>query len=296
MSVMSGAQSAANPKLPLGQTITEAYASYSAHFSDVLRISWLWMLVAAAFAGTSSSLQMSWMADVLANSGAGKPMQIPARPIGMVVLGNVAGLVFLLAGVSIAVAWHRRLLLDEAPGFSGDNIITASLWRYVGVSLLICLIVGVPALLITAPVFFWLGPAKTGGGIAVAVLVVFLVYIAAIVAAIRLCLLLPARAIGDFTLTFNEAWARTHGNTWRIFWGIVACTLPPMLLAQIALATLVGFPNPLALAKGQNVGWMVAASAIVTSYYLLTLPIWIGFLSHAYRHFFGQIYTNPRYS
>ena len=33
---------------------------------------------------------------------------------------------------------------------------------------------------------------------------------------------------------------------------------------------------------------MTAISNVVTAYYLLTLPIGIGFLSHAYRHFFHE--------
>jgi hypothetical protein len=36
---------------------------------------------------------------------------------------------------------------------------------------------------------------------------------------------------------------------------------------------------------------MTVMSTMVTAYYLLTLPIGIGFLSHAYRHFFHEAVT-----
>ncbi len=54
-------------------------------------------------------------------------------------------LVFTFAGVSIAVAWHRRIILGEQPGFSGSNVATKSLWRYDGVGFAIGLIAFLPS-------------------------------------------------------------------------------------------------------------------------------------------------------
>ena len=104
--------------------------------------------------------------------------------------------------------------------------------------------------------------------------------------AFRLSLLLPARAVGDLSLTFKQTWRRTRGNTWRLFWGIVVTTMPPLLLAQIGFLTTIGAPSPANFASEDFVAQMTAASAVFTVYYLLIVPIGIGFLSHAYRHFF----------
>jgi hypothetical protein len=113
--------------------------------------------------------------------------------------------------------------------------------------------------------------------------VILLLSLAAFAVMLRLSLLLPARAVGDLGLTFKETWNRTRGNTWRIFWGIAACTMLPMLAAQIAL---LGFLMPGIFAGEAFVGRMAVTSTIFIVYYLLILPIGIGFLSHSYWHFF----------
>lgn len=73
-----------------------------------------------------------------------------------------------------------------------------------------------------------------------------------------------------------------------------------MIVAQIAV-TAFGFPDPKTfLAAGSSaipayvtseefVMRMTVMSTMVTAYYLLILPIGIGFLSHAYRHFFEAV-------
>src|SRR5215831_7646253 len=124
------------PKLPLGEVISLSYAWFFQKFPDVLRISWLWLVICAALVGVSSWMQWTWMMDVL---GADTGVTIPqariesSRPLELVILGNIVGLLPLLASVSIAVAWHRRIILDEQPGLSGNNIVTRELWRYIGV-------------------------------------------------------------------------------------------------------------------------------------------------------------------
>jgi hypothetical protein len=290
------AEGTAHPKLPLWETIALSYSTYFRDFGTALQISWPWLLLIAPLTAASTWLQTSWMAEAVANMKSGAP---PRMPTEAAVLGNVSTVVMLFAGVSIAVAWHRHLLLNEAPGFGASNVVTRSLWRYIGMGLAIGLIAGLPALLIIVPVFLWAVPLATGANAAAAgptifpiVLVVFIVYFVALAVMLRLSLLLPARAIGDLTLTFKEALNRTRGNTWRIFWGIVVCTLPPLLAAEIAFLVLVGFPNPVSLAEGAMLAQWIIASVVFAGYYLSVLPISIGFLSHAYRHFFGRAQTD----
>jgi hypothetical protein len=95
---------AANPKLPLWATICLSYSSYFHNFPDVLRISWLWLAVVTPLVGIANWLQFSWMAGVMAGVKRGPPSQMPndlaSRPVGAIVLGNVNGLILILAGLS----------------------------------------------------------------------------------------------------------------------------------------------------------------------------------------------------
>jgi hypothetical protein len=267
----SGRDRAANQKLPLWDTIRLSYSTYFRNFPDVLRISWLWLAVVAPLMGIMSWLQFSLMADVIASMKRGMPA---SKPIETTALSNVANLVFIFAGVSIAVAWHRRIVLGEHPRFSGSNLATKSLWRYLGMGIVIGLIVLLPALLLSLPMFVLLSPVVAGGAPRFPMLipVIFLIYLAAFAVFLRLSLLLPARAVGDLALTFKETWKRTRGNTWRMFWGIAACALLPALTAEIALF---GFLGPGVPTSEVFAGRMAVIMTIFVVYYLLTLPIWV---------------------
>jgi hypothetical protein len=282
-----------HPKLPLWRSISLSYSTYFRDFPDVLRASWLWLVLVAVLTGFANWLQWSWMATVLANVKSGVPPQI-SRPIEMTVLSNAAGLAVMIAGVSIAVAWHRRILLDERPGFSGSNIVTRALWRYVGAGLAIFLISIGPAMLIALPVLLLVAPAGTpiapqqGAQFPLLMLLIVALYVAGFAAMLRLSMLLPARAIGNAGLTFEQAWNRSRGNIWRIFWGIVACTLPPVMAVQIVVLLAIGFPTDAMFASDGFVTRMAVSGTIFLAYYVLITPIGIGFLSHAYRHFFPR--------
>jgi hypothetical protein len=206
------------------------------------------------------------------------------------VLVTIAILVFAFAGISIAVAWHRRIILGEHPGFSGSNVATKGLWRYVWIGFAIGLIAFLPSLVVVVPIFLLLASVITGAvpRFAMFVAAFFLISLALFAVTLRLSLLLPARAVGDLDLTFNETWKRTRGNTWRMFWGIVACTVPPMLAVQLAVRIVsFGFLGP-DMSDGDAIVGVAAIGAILFVCQLLTLPIGIGFLSYSYRHFFGR--------
>jgi hypothetical protein len=287
---------AAAGKLPLWDAICLAYSTFFYFFADVLRISWLWLVVVVPLTVMANWLQWTWMAGVIAQARAGTaPQVLAARPLGTMVLGHAAGLAMIFAGVSIAVAWHRRLILGERPGLSGSNVTSRSLWHYVGVGLLIALIAFLPLLVIALPTFLLWFPAATGGaraapgaGFVLLLGLTFVLYPVAFAVLLRLSLLLPARAVGEFGLTFKQTWRRTRGNTWRMFWGILACMMVPVLAAEIILLVVVGLPSAATLAGESFVARTVAVSTVFTIYYLLVLPIGIGFLSISYRHFFER--------
>src|SRR3978361_554605 len=151
-------------KLPFWDTVSLSYSTYFANFIDALRASWIWLVVVAALTGVGTWQQMSWMSTMISDVTRGAPQQmltqksIPFAVLALLYLGHI---LTLLAGVSIAVAWHRLMILGEHPGFSGSNLATGNPWRYIGIGLLICLVIFLPVVAIVAPLLF-LWPATTG--------------------------------------------------------------------------------------------------------------------------------------
>jgi hypothetical protein len=291
MSVDVGPPLLPYPKLPLGDTIALSYSTYFHHFVDALRACWLWLVVVAALTGVANWQQLSWMSTFMADATRGAPPKMTPQPLETVLLGSLDNLLILLAGVSIAVAWHRLMILGEHPGLSGSNVASRNLWRYIGVGLAMILVVILPVVVIVVPMLYFLSPFNAGPprpGFFLLIPVCMLFFVAGTAIVFRLSLLLPARAVGNTSLTFKQTWDRTRGNTWRLYWGIAACTMPPLILAQILCLLTIGVPNPAKFADANFTALMTANSTVFTVYYLLILPIGIGFLSHAYRHFFQE--------
>lgn len=296
---MSQSEVSPLPKLPLGETISLSYAWFFQKFVDVLRISWLWLMLSAILVGAWSWVQWTAMADMLTHAqGTMRPGQLHvSHPFGVGLLMGLTSLVMTLGTVSIAVAWHRRIILGEEPGLSGGNIVTKPLWSYIGVGIGIALTALLPNVLIMVPAVLLLGTSTHGitgnqpsGTAFLLVPVIFTLYLTALAIVLRLSVLLPARAAGDWSLTFGQAWRRTRGNTWRMFWGLIACSVPPLIALQIifvAVTAVIGFPSfePTALPGTVPVLEMTIMSAAAFTLSLLIVPIYIGFLSHSYRHF-----------
>ena len=193
------------------------------------------------------------------------------------------------AGASIAVAWHRLMILNEPPGISGSNIATTTLWRYVGIAIAIFAIDVVPAMIVSfGETLFFAGAAPGPVSIATTLLIIAL-FVFGLAAMLRFGLLLPACAVGNLGLTFLETWRRTRGNTWRLFWGVTATTSPLLMLGSLISVVVTGVPGSASFANLGSSDFavrMTAASTITAMYYLLIVPVGIGFISHAYRHFF----------
>ena len=292
-------------KLPLRETIKLSYSSYFNNFGDVLRISWLWLALVVPLMGAASWLQLSWMAGAMANLKRSGPLPpdappMPPLPVVTMLLGGAAPIAVLLATLSIAVAWHRRMILDECPGVSGSNLMSGNVWRYAGAAMAVGLLALLPIGVIALPMFLVMGFVSPGVAqapmppqVPVLAAALFIGYIAAIAIGLRLILLLPARAAGDMALTFRQAWERTRGNTWRLLWGTVATTVPLGIVGVAVIAAVLGFPNA-DLMKLDGPAFksyaerMAVANVVMAAFFLLILPIGIGFLSHAYRHFFPQ--------
>jgi hypothetical protein len=121
-------------KLPLWATIKLSYSTYFRNFADVLQVSWLWLIVAVVLSGVGGWMQGAWMTEALNSVRRGAPAQavLASRPFALIVVLNLGNLFLLLGGVSIAVAWHRCIILNERPRPSGSNVFTRDVWRYCG--------------------------------------------------------------------------------------------------------------------------------------------------------------------
>ncbi|MGC1447890.1 MAG: hypothetical protein WA837_20680, partial [Xanthobacteraceae bacterium] len=220
---------AVDPKLPLWNTIYRAYATWLSNPLDVLRISWLWL----ALAILTSLVEWSSISGTVADAGRESR---PHIPIEISVFVGLSNFFLMLSPFSIAVAWHRRIILDEQPRFSGSNVFTKSLWYYIGAGILITLTAWLPIVLIFLITAVFSMLLKVAGtqlgplGFVFLIPLILVFYLMSITIVLRLSLLLPARAVGDFGRTFKETWRRTRGNTWRIFWGFLACTLPTTIV------------------------------------------------------------------
>lgn len=297
MNSIADSTSDGGPKLPLWDTIVLSYSTYFHFLADALRASWLWLVICAVATGFATSAQWTFMSGVMGKMNQGmRPdeFQRVQMPFDTHLLGAASLVVFTLAGVSIAVAWHRRLILGEPPAFSAVNIFTRHVWRYVGIGFVIGIIAFFPsflAMLLTGVFAVIFVPAGSAAGMNISGLVVlmavFSAYVIGILILLRLSMVLPARAVGDISLTFKQAWRRTKGNTWRILWGGVACMLLPIAAAQIIDLALFGFPDPRMSADDGFVGRMVLTTVLLQVYSLLVMPISVGFLSLSYYHFFG---------
>ena len=207
-------------KLPLWQTIRLAYATYLRHFGDGLRIVAIWLPPVAILAAIGGWLQAILLADLTAGPRAAIDA---SQPIHLLMLGYALNLLLTAAAVSSAVAWHRLLLLKEQPSSSsGRNIGSRYFWRYIGVGLLIGLIGAIPLAGVLLPMALLNVLPAAGSTPPAELAIIALAYAVGIALMLRLSLLLPARATGNFTLSLMGAWQRTRGNLWRLFLGIVA--------------------------------------------------------------------------
>jgi len=71
------------PKLPFWDTVSLSYSTYFSQFIDVLRASWLWLLVVAAFTGFASWQQWSWLARAMENLFTGVQRFCRERDLGV---------------------------------------------------------------------------------------------------------------------------------------------------------------------------------------------------------------------
>jgi len=276
MSAVVDPSNAPAGKLPLWQTIRLSYATYIQHFAAGLRIAALWLPPIAVLALIAGWLQATLLAELAAGP---RPQIDVSQPLHLLMLGHVLNLVIACAAVSSAVAWHRLLLSKEEPPWtSAGNVGTRNLWRYVGAALVICLIAAIPlAAVLAALALFDLLPAA-GRTPPDVIAVIALAYVVSVALMLRLSLLLPARATGN-----PIPKGRVASHTWESLETLfrdrglhgTACRSDQDHLHR---------PDRRPGRSGIYLAQWALAGAISLCCWLLVWPIWVGFLSHAYRY------------
>lgn len=190
--------------LPAGACISHAINSVRNNIAYAFRISWPWYLVI---------ILLGLGAGMLAErASGGNPEANPGSTLP-IYLG--LGLFNLLAFASIAVNWHRYILLDEVPAGSGLFRLDDKTWRYFGNVLLISLILIAVSTLVVLPLVF------LGSLMNASVLLGFLAVAAAFCLIgplfFRLSIKLPAIALGRRDFSLSHALAATRGNGLPLF-------------------------------------------------------------------------------
>ena len=167
-------------------------------------VSWPWMLVLLPIIIGTQIYALSHM-----------PLSPTDIPVGFLVVSIVAGLSQAIAFASIAVNWHRYVLLDEIPHGAQRLRIDTTVWRYFGNIILMVLILMACALPLGVLILILAYTMREAS-----LFLVIPFYIAAALAAFsasyRLSIKLPAIALGRRDFGFREAYSISAGNFWQM--------------------------------------------------------------------------------
>ena len=194
-----------------------------------------------------------------------QPEQIMAAGAGLFIPNLILALLYGVAIMWLAVAWHRYVLLDEMPTGLVPEFNSSRILAYFGNSMLIGVIlfaIGIVMVIITGIIATILGPFAGIVGI------VF--YFFMLIASYRVSPILPAAALGK-PLKIGEAWAATSGASGAI---VVLALISILAVIVINIPVFVlAFLGPvgsfLGLLWSLGTGWIttVVGVSILTTIY-----------------------------
>ena len=255
-------------RLPLLATVGEAYALTFRNLGDYLQIAWAWLIVMTSLAALTS--WFFWPSHVAAQEAGATTSWVQM----------LTTFLTMMAGASIAVAWHSLLLNGERPATARYLRLDGVVWRY--------LLVGIA---MWAPVFVgtYLVP---GDGydrddlprLAFMAMLVVAMIVLGIVLGIKLLPLLPAIAIRKGHVSLGAVWRATHRSWWRLFACYLLTLLPPLFVASL--------PSFIALWRADEdtppetqLGFVLSNTQSELTM-LVSSIFAVSFLSLAFRHFF----------
>lgn len=264
-------------RVPCWPTVQRAYGITWALYGEFLKIAWCWLaiLVPVCIAYVLYMPEQSIHALALKHS-----TQATTRPD---YLSWPLQLLIALASGSIAVRWHRLLLLQEKPSGALCLRFDRLVVNYLLLTLLIYLISAIPGLVMALAALAAFINAAFGNS-SPSGLTVLAIVLCAVVAFIYtipyvtcLTVLLPARALAT-PLPLKEGIRRARASFWSLFWGAFLCILPFFPIAIVMMIC----------GKIYSIN-MVAIHAIqLLLSVTVILPVYLSFLSLSYNHLFEE--------
>jgi len=239
-------------RLPAGQCIRHAIHSVRNNIAYAFRISWPWYAVLFA---------INLVVGLTSDSLVGDPMTNPGGSFALQLIVLAANLV---SFASIAVNWHRYILLDQVPVGSEILRLDGLTWRYLGNLVLIWLMVFVSIFLcmLLLQLFANLSTITS--------ILAFFVGLAAILFAVisfyRLSVKLPAIAIGRRDFSLGNAWTATQGN-----WPALLLIVLFMFLLLMALLLVVGVVFYVLVTINATVGVVIGVVVLTVLTWLLSI-------------------------
>ena len=191
-------------KLSAGACIRHAVSSVRNNIAYAFRISWPWYAVLIA---------VNLAASFVITPFEPNAPQEPSAPQSLALFALI--ILSLVAFASIAVNWHRYILLDEVPQGSELFRLDSKTWRYFGNLILITLILVMIFAVIMTPIVLVAEYATALAFPAFVVGVIALIFAA--IMAFRLSVKLPAVAVGRTDFGLRHAFAATQGNGVPLF-------------------------------------------------------------------------------
>jgi hypothetical protein len=199
-------------QLPILAAFGHSLRSTFDNIGFAFHISWPWMLLL---------LPISIVGNIyiFLNAPAVQPRSFAEFPFEIIVVTVLMAVCAMIAFASIAVAWHRYILLDQVPVGMQRLRLDGTVWRYVGNTILITLfsgLIGIPFGLAIGVVSMLVGYASPAlaGVIAVILFLALAFYLVSF--SIRLGIKLPAIALERRDFSLKDARDVSRTNRWRI--------------------------------------------------------------------------------
>ncbi len=250
-------------KLPVQAAFTHAVRSTWNNLPFAFHASWPWLALFIPFSLYFDRAPLDF-----------DPMTTdPVKQAEMareVLVFYATALVGMVVYASIGVSWHRYILKDEVPQGTARLRLDRTVWRYVGNTILIALLVAfsiLPFALIFSVVLAGLGK----GPEALLPIYIGLAFLIAMPVTYRFSLKLPAIAVGNQQFRFGDAWNTTRGNMVRLALlgglSFIMISIAGVILGlaeQGAQALMGPFVVWIFAVLRQIIAWVVAVFAITT--------------------------------
>ncbi len=207
----------------------------SAHLTTLLRVSWAYLFLLLAI-----NIYLSGALQPATGFETGSYMTEPLEgsDIGLRSLGLLANL---LIGLSIAIAYTRRMLIDANDFSLSFGIRHVKVAGYQILLMIIGMALMIPLAIIASILGMFLGPFALIAGLAMPFVALMIVQ--------RFSLVLPSAAIDD-TMSLRDSWYATRGMGWAMAFNAAIAMLATgcLLLALFIFLELTErflFPDPL---------------------------------------------------